>query len=118
MANYIGVPLTRPEIWLRRSCLFTSRGWMLRDGETVPGPSTLETLMRDPNCVGAAAFLVVHVPEPKPRTVRVNITVPEDTLRHIDSMAKQRGMSRSSFLVHAARNAAESDAGIYPSNAR
>ena len=91
---------------------------MLRDGETVPGPSTLETIMRDPNCVGAAAFLVVHVPEPKPRTVRVNITVPEDALRHIDNMAKKRGMSRSSFLVHAARNAAESDAGTYPSNAR
>jgi len=39
-----------------------------------------------------------------PRTVRVNITVPEMTLKQIDAAAKKRGMSRSSFLVHAAQN--------------
>ena len=43
--------------------------------------------------------------EAKPRSVRVNITVPEDMLRKIDTVAKKRGMSRSSFLVHAAQNA-------------
>ena len=41
----------------------------------------------------------------KPKAVRVNVTIPEDTLRQIDATAKKRGMSRSSFLVHAARSA-------------
>jgi len=49
--------------------------------------------------------MVVHIPDVRPKTMRVNITVPEDTLRQIDTMAKKRGMSRSSFLVHTAQNA-------------
>jgi len=32
----------------------------------------------------------------------INVTLPEDMLRKIDRIAKKRGMSRSSFLVHAA----------------
>jgi metal-responsive CopG/Arc/MetJ family transcriptional regulator len=38
----------------------------------------------------------------------VNVTVPEMTLKQIDAAAKKRGMSRSSFLVHAAQNAIQS----------
>ena len=78
---------------------------MLRDGETIPKPSTLEDIMGDPDYVDATAFMVVHIPDVRPKTMRVNITVPEDTLRQIDIMAKKRGMSRSSFLVHTAQNA-------------
>jgi len=78
---------------------------MLRDGETIPKPSTLEDIMGDPDYADATAFMVVHIPDVRPKTMRVNITVPEDTLRQIDIMAKKRGMSRSSFLVHAAQNA-------------
>ena len=78
---------------------------MLRDGETIPKPSTLEDIIGDPDYADATAFMVVHIPDVRPKTMRVNITVPEDTLRQIDIMAKKRGMSRSSFLVHAARSA-------------
>jgi predicted RNase H-like HicB family nuclease len=78
---------------------------MLEDGEKIPAPSKLEDIMADPDYLDAAAILVVTVSETKPRTVRVNITVPEDMLRKIDAVAKKRGMSRSSFLVHAAQNA-------------
>jgi predicted RNase H-like HicB family nuclease len=78
---------------------------MLEDGEKIPAPSKLEEIMADPDCSDAVAILVVTVSETKPRTVRVNITVPEDMLRKIDAVAKKRGMSRSSFLVHAAQNA-------------
>jgi predicted RNase H-like HicB family nuclease len=78
---------------------------MLEDGENIPVPSKLEDIMDDPDYSNAAAILVVSVSEVKPRSVRVNITVPEDMLRKIDSVAKKRGMSRSSFLVHAAQNA-------------
>lgn len=78
---------------------------MLEDQETIPAPSKLEDIMGNPGYSDAAAILVISVPEAKTRSVRVNITVPEDTLRKIDAMAKKRGMSRSSFLVHAAENA-------------
>ena len=78
---------------------------MLEDGENIPAPSKLENIMDDPVYSDAAAILVVSVSEAKPRSVRVNITIPEDMLRKIDNVAKQRGMSRSSFLVHAAQNA-------------
>ena len=78
---------------------------MLEDGENIPSPSKLENIMDDPQYSDAVAILVVSVSEAKPRSVRVNITVPEDMLRKIDNVAKKRGMSRSSFLVHAAQNA-------------
>lgn len=76
---------------------------MLEDGEKIPEPSSLEDVMADPENADAIAFLVVTTPDLKPKSVRVNITVPENTLRQIDAMAKKRGMSRSSFLVHAAQ---------------
>ncbi len=78
---------------------------LLEDGENIPAPSKLEDIMADPEYSDAAAILVVTVSEAKPRSVRVNITVPEDMLRKIDAIAKKRGMSRSSFLVNAAQNA-------------
>ena len=77
---------------------------MLEDGEQMPTPSKLEDIMADPDYSDATAFLVVSVPEARPRIVRVNITMPEMTLKQIDAAAKKRGMSRSSFLVHAAQN--------------
>ena len=76
---------------------------MIEDGEKIPEPSGLEDVMADPENADAIAFLVVTTPDLKPKSVRVNITVPENTLRQIDAMAKKRGMSRSSFLVHAAQ---------------
>lgn len=76
---------------------------MLEDGEKIPEPSGLEDVMADPENADAIAFLVVTTPDLKPKSVRVNITVPENTLHQIDAMAKKRGMSRSSFLVHAAQ---------------
>lgn len=81
---------------------------MLEDGEQLPVPSSLEDIMSDPDFANAIAYLVVSVPDAKPRTVRVNVTVPEMTLKQIDAAAKKRGMSRSSFLVHAAQNAIQS----------
>lgn len=81
---------------------------MLEDGDQLPVPSKLEEIMADPDFADAAAYLVIEVPDAKPRTVRVNITIPEMTLKQIDAAAKKRGMSRSSFLVHAAQNAIQS----------
>ncbi len=82
---------------------------MLEDGEKIPVPSRLEEIMADPDYVDAVAFLVVTIPDLKSRTVRVNITIPEDTLQQIDAAAKKCGMSRSFFFAHAAQNAIHSN---------
>jgi predicted RNase H-like HicB family nuclease len=82
---------------------------MLEDGDKLPTPSKLESIMANEDYAEAVAYLVVTVPDVKPRTVRVNITVPEMTLKKIDAAAKKRGMSRSSFLVHVAQNAIQSN---------
>ncbi len=87
---------------------------MLEDGENIPVPSKLEDIMEDPDFSDAAAILIVSVSKAKPRSVRLNITVPEDMLRKIDSVAKKRGMSRSSFLVHAAQHAIASNQNNQP----
>jgi predicted RNase H-like HicB family nuclease len=81
---------------------------MLEDGDQLSVPSRLEEIMSDPDYANAIAYLVVSVPDAKPRTIRVNVTVPEMTLKQIDAAARKRGMSRSSFLVHAAQNAIQS----------
>ena len=82
---------------------------IIEDGDQLPTPSKLEDIMADTDYGDAVAYLVVAVPDAKPRTVRVNITVPEMTLKQIDAAAKKRGMSRSSFLVHVAKNAIHSN---------
>jgi predicted RNase H-like HicB family nuclease len=82
---------------------------MIEDGDEMPPPSKLEDIMADADYADAVAYLVVSVPDTKPRTVRVNITVPEMTLKQIDAAAKKKGMSRSSFLVHLAQNAIHSN---------
>jgi metal-responsive CopG/Arc/MetJ family transcriptional regulator len=41
------------------------------------------------------------------KTVRVNITLPEDALREIDAYAEAQGFTRSGFLLKAARRVLE-----------
>lgn len=82
---------------------------MVEDGEQLPAPSKLEEIMDDPDFADAAAYLVVEVPDTGQQTVRVNITLPEITLKRIDTEAKKRGMTRSSFLVHAAQSTLKSN---------
>ena len=72
----------------------------------LPEPSDLETIMRDPENREAVAVLV-PVKSPAPRTVRVNITPPEDVLARVDARAEHIGMNRSGFLVYAAKREME-----------
>jgi predicted RNase H-like HicB family nuclease len=78
---------------------------MAADGEKIPAPSKLDSILAKREYTDAAAILIVGVADPKPRTVRVNVTLSENVLNKIDRIAKKRGMSRSSFLVHAAEKA-------------
>ena len=74
------------------------------DGAPVPEPSSLEKVMADAENHEGVAILIpapVHVA----KTIRVNITLPEDVLRDIDSYAEANGYTRSGFLALAAKKA-------------
>lgn len=76
---------------------------MLEDGEAIPEPSSLTDIMADTQNRDGVAVLVALKAEPK--TVRVNITLPDDTLREIDRYASDHGFTRSGLLAAAARKA-------------
>jgi predicted RNase H-like HicB family nuclease len=78
---------------------------LVEDGEPVPEPSTLDAVMWDSDNREGVAILV---PAPlKSKTVRVNVTLPEDALRAIDAYAERHGYTRSGFLVSAAKQMME-----------
>jgi hypothetical protein len=70
---------------------------MIAGGETVPNPADLDAVMADPHNQAAIAFLV-DVPSRQGRTVRINVTLPEDLIRDIDRVTT----NRSRFLAEAA----------------
>jgi hypothetical protein len=73
---------------------------MKADGETIPKPSTLDDLRRDPAMKGAVAFLTeLRMPE---RTVRINITARKSQIVEIDRRARAKGLTRSSYIVQSA----------------
>lgn len=75
---------------------------MTEDGEPIPPPSTLDTIMADPRNRDAVAFLV-PIPDKPARAIRINVTPPEDLVRDIDRVTT----NRSRFLAEAARRALE-----------
>ncbi len=70
---------------------------MLEDGEALPEASTLDELADDSDMENAVAFLVS--PETPEKTVRVNITARESQIEAIDRLARERGMTRSAYMV-------------------
>jgi predicted RNase H-like HicB family nuclease len=77
---------------------------MIGNGYEIPAPSSLESIMADPDFSDGIAYMVVSVSDKKSRTVRINVTVPDTVLKKVDEEAKKRGVSRSAFLVDAAQN--------------
>jgi predicted RNase H-like HicB family nuclease len=73
---------------------------MVEDGDAVPEPSSLESIMRDPDNRDGVAILV-DLPSAA-KVVRVNITIQADVLREIDRNAEDHGFTRSAFRVAAA----------------
>ena len=79
---------------------------LAEDGEPLPEPSSLEAVMADAENRDGVAILVPLADEPV-KSVRVNITLPEDALREIDAYAEAQGFTRSGFLLRAAKRALE-----------
>lgn len=73
-------------------------------GEPIPKPTSLETILTEPESSGAAVLVVPLLPA-RARIVRVNVTLSEDELHAIDETARRHGMTRSGFLRRAAQKA-------------
>ncbi|XHE14090.1 type II toxin-antitoxin system HicB family antitoxin [Agrobacterium deltaense] len=76
---------------------------MIEDGDAIPEPSSLDAVMADPENKDAVAILVTLKAESK-KSVRLNITLPEDVLKEIDAFAESKGLTRSGFLARAAKH--------------
>lgn len=81
--------------------------WMVEDGDEVPPPTDLDTIMSDPENRDGVAILV-DLKQPEERVVRVNITLPQRALELIDEAAEAAGQTRSGFILRAAQVAAKS----------
>lgn len=79
---------------------------MVEDGEPIPEPTSLDDVMADKDNRDGVAILVKALPLDQ-RSVRVNVTFPEDVLRQIDSFAQRAGFTRSGFLAIAAKHEIE-----------
>jgi predicted RNase H-like HicB family nuclease len=78
---------------------------MIEDGETLPEPTPLEAVKADPEVKEVGRVLVdAEVEDP---LVRVNISIGQQFLQRLDVAAQARGMTRSAFLIEAARAAME-----------
>jgi predicted RNase H-like HicB family nuclease len=71
---------------------------MREDRESIPEPSSLDAIMNAPENQDAIAFLVEDRSN-APKSVRINVMLPQDVLLAID----RRTTNRSRFLAEAAR---------------
>lgn len=92
--------------------LYEAMRGMLDDNMAIPEPSDLEKVKKGVQewhakigvlCPKDAMYQFIPAPELDMIPVRVNITVPKSILAEIDQNARSAGMSRSGFLVAAAR---------------
>lgn len=73
---------------------------MMEDGDPIPEPSTLDSLVHDPALKSAVAFLVsVDVVE---KVVRYNITARKSQMAEIDRRARKQGLTRSAYIIASA----------------
>jgi len=74
---------------------------LVEDGDAIPEPSSLEAVMADADNRDGVAILVAARTEAR-KTVRINVTLPDDVLQRIDAFAEAHGYTRSGFLAKAA----------------
>ena len=77
---------------------------MIEDGEAIPEPSSLETVMAEADNRDGVATLIPAPPMDGPG-IRVNVVLPENLFTEIDRHLETHGLTRSGFLAEAARRA-------------
>ncbi len=70
-------------------------------GETIPAPSSFETICAKPDYAGWMFAVVSVDPASLDDTVeRINITLPRRVLKRLDALARAAGKSRSGYIAH------------------
>jgi predicted RNase H-like HicB family nuclease len=94
-----------------RNAVDVLRVWaelMEEDGEAMPTPRGTGELRDDADVIESAsrggAMILIPLLRNTGRTVRANISIDAGTLSAIDAAAKAQGLTRSAFLVSAARD--------------
>ena len=76
------------------------------DGEAVPPASSLADLSKNPEYQGGAWMLAeIDLTKLSTKSVRLNISLPENLIQMIDAHAKKNHVTRSGFLAQAASKA-------------
>lgn len=79
---------------------------MIEDDTPVPEPSTMDDLVAEYEAEKPIAMLLIQAGETS-KSVRVNISLPEDVLRKVDHYAESHGYTRSGLLLTAVRKVIE-----------
>ncbi len=74
---------------------------MIEDGDAIPDPSSLETVLDDPDNADAVAFLV-EILTKREKKERYNITMTPSVMARIEAAATDAQTSRSAFRAEAA----------------
>jgi predicted RNase H-like HicB family nuclease len=80
---------------------------MIEDGEDIPDPTSLDKIAKHEDYKDAVAVLVIKAPTGVATAVRINVTIPDKMLKRIDRHAAKHGLTRSGFLVQAAKKEME-----------
>ncbi|MDR1276862.1 MAG: type II toxin-antitoxin system HicB family antitoxin [Candidatus Accumulibacter sp.] len=81
---------------------------LVEEGEELPLPRRITEHRADPDFAeGVWALVDMDVSRFDGKSEKINITVPRRVLAKIDTYAKERGATRSGFLVEAARRVME-----------
>jgi predicted RNase H-like HicB family nuclease len=93
-----------------RSAVDAVRLWAedaIADGEALPQPRSVETVRADPEIAealaGGAALAIVPLLIEAGRLTKADLSIDAGLLAAIDEAAEARGLTRSAFLVNAAR---------------
>jgi predicted RNase H-like HicB family nuclease len=87
---------------MAREALEGHIGCMRQIGQSIPEPSSLDSIMADPENAEAIPF-PVSVQDPDPTGIEVNLTLAKADLKRIDALARKQGKSRSALLTEAVR---------------
>ena len=75
---------------------------MIELGQAIPAPSSMESVMADPENAEAVPFPVA-LPDDREKGVNVDFILSETDLRRLDAFAAKQGKSRSAVLMEATR---------------
>lgn len=82
---------------------------MIEDGDPIPVPTPLETVMSKAENRDGVAIMVDLTPQPN-EPVHLSITLPGKAIREIDALLATGGSTRSAFIAAATRKALEDEA--------